>query len=133
MAITKRGENIYLIRVYIGRHAITKKRLESNETFYGTEEEALRREQLLKDKVATGEVSKPSAMSLGQLGDLYLDTTRQYRSEASQQLMKDQFDMYVRPYLGSRKVAQIKSLDIQQYFNFLSYPKKEGKNGNQKK
>jgi hypothetical protein len=106
--------------------------LESNETFYGTEEEALKREQLLKDKVATGEISKPSSMTLNKLGDLYLDTTRQYRSEASQQLMEDQFDMYVRPYLGSRKIAQIKSLDMQQYFNFLVYPKKEGKSGNQK-
>lgn len=133
MAITKRGENKYLIRVYISRDSITKRRLEINETFYGTEEEAVKREQLLKDKVDTGEISKSSSMTLSQLADLYLGTTRHYRSEASQQLMKDRFDTYVRPYLGDRKIAQIKHLDMQQYFSFLSSPKKEGKNGERKR
>lgn len=133
MAIIKRGENKYLIRVYVTRHPITKKRIEINETFYGTEEEAVKHEQLLKTKAARGELSKPSRITLNQLIDLYLDNTRHFRSEASQRLTRDQFARYVQPYLGDQRVEKITRKDIQQLLNFLLAPKKVSKDNAQEK
>jgi integrase len=124
MAIIKRGENRYFIRVYLGRHPITKKRLQINETFYGTENEALKHEQLLKLKATTGEISKSSLKRLNQVIDLYLDNTRHFRNEASQGLIRWQFNKYVRSYLGNHKIEKIKRFDIQQLLNFLLDPKK---------
>jgi hypothetical protein len=90
MAIIKRGEKKYLIRVYITRDPITKKRIEINETFYGAEDEAIKHEQLLKTKATKGEISKPSRITVNQLIELYLNNTRHFRSEASQRLTRDQ-------------------------------------------
>lgn len=51
MAITKLGEDKFLIRVYKGRDPVTKRRYSVNETFRGTFREAERREQVLKVEV----------------------------------------------------------------------------------
>lgn len=132
MAITKRGENKYLIRVYLARQVGTKKRIEINKTYYGTEDEAIKHEQLLKTKAAKGEISKPSRITLNQLIDLYLDNTRHFRSEASQRLTREQFARYVQPYLGDQRVEKITRKDIQQLLNFLLSPKKVSKDNAQK-
>ena len=133
MAIIKRGENKYLIRVYLGRHTITKKRLEINETFQGSYDDAVKHEQLLKSKAATGELNKSSRMRLTQLVDLYLDSTRYLHGKATQRLLREQFDRYVLPYLGDRIVSTINTHDIQQFLNFLMDPKKRSKDDDRDK
>lgn len=129
MAISKRGKNKYFIRVYLGRDPITKKRLETNETFYGTYEEAEKREQILKNKVAEGNVVKSSRMNISQLLRRYLYSTRYNRSEETQDLLEDHTKRYIEPYIGNLQITKVKTSDIQNFFNFMLDPKKGKKDG----
>ena len=132
MAIIERGKNIYLIRVYWGRHPVTKKRIEINETFYGTLEEAKKRERVLKNKVQKGSLSMSPSMTVNQLIDIYLDLYRHRMTKASLNSLRRRFKLYARPYIGSHKIGKIKMSDIQSLFNFLLDPKKEESNGSGK-
>ena len=125
MAIVKRGENIYLIRVYLGRDPVTKRRLERNETFYGTFEEAEKREQILKAKAREGDLVRSPRMTVTKLMELYLDATRHNRREASQYILETQTERYVNPYIGSLQIVKVKTSDLQRFFNFLLDPKKD--------
>lgn len=133
MAIVQRGDNTYLIRIYLGRHSISKKRLEINETFHGTYEEALKHELLLKERATKGEVTRSSRITVARLIEMYLDNARHYRSEATQRLDRDQFNRYVLPHLGSLMISKVKTADIQQFLNFLLDRKKESNTHDQKK
>lgn len=126
MSITKRGENVYLVRVYVGRDRVTKKRIEVNETVHGGFEEAQRKEQLLKSRAEAGHVVKPARMTVKQLLDFYLKTTRHRREERQQLYLRYKFDKYVIPYIGSYQIKTIKPSDIQRLLDFLLDPK-EGK------
>ena len=124
MAILKRGENVYLVRVYVGRDRVTNKRLEVNETVHGDFEEAQRKEQILKSRVNRGGVVKPARMTLKQLLDFYLETTRHRREEGHQVHLRYIFDKYIIPYIGSYQIKTITTSDIQRLLNFLLDPKK---------
>lgn len=124
MAITKRGKNVYLVRVYVGRDRVTKKRIEISETVHGDFREAQRKEQLLKSRAEAGHIVKPARMTVKQLFDFYLDTTRYRREEGHQQHLRWMFDKYVIPYIGIYQIKTIKTSDIQQLFNFLMDPKR---------
>lgn len=131
MAIVKRGENIYLVRVYLGRDRVTKKRLQKNVTVYGTLEEAEKVEQMLKDKAAKGELSKSPIRTVGQLMSGYLHANRHRLSISTQFMMQASWDRYVLPYIGSFKIDEISTSDIQKFLNFLLDPKREDTNGRQ--
>lgn len=133
MAITERGVNKYLIRVYLGRDPVTKKRLELNETFSGTCKDAEKREQILKNKADEGSLIKSSRMTLTQLVRRYLDSTRYNRSPETQRLSENQTKRYIEPYIGKLQIAKVTTSDIQNFFNLLLDPKKGKKNGKSKK
>lgn len=126
MAVIKRGENVYLVRVYVGRHPITKRRIEINKTVRGSSDEAEKQERILKDKAKDGEVTKSPRMTVKQLIDSYLESTRRHRGEARQRVLRYYFDRFVIPYIGNIQITKIKKSDIQQLFDFLLDPKKEG-------
>ena len=132
MAIVKRGENKYLIRVYLGRDTITKRRLEVNETFYGSYEDAEKREQILKDKAKEGNITKSSRMTVKQLVEFYLDSTRRSRGQTRQRFLRYALERYVLPYIGNLQITKIKKSDIQRLLNFLLDSKKEDKSDGQK-
>jgi len=125
MAIVQRGENIYLVRVYLGRDRVTKKRLQKNVTVYGTREEAEKQEQLLKEKAKSGGLSKSSIRTVAQLMPAYLNAKRHSLDISTRHKMQAFWDRYVVPYIGSFKVEEISTSDIQNLLNFLLDPKKE--------
>lgn len=129
MAIVLRGENKYLVRVYQGRHPLTGKRLEVNETVHGSYEDAVRREMLLKSKAASGEFVKSPRMTLNRLADLYLKTTKGRRERASQTQAKMFLDYYVLPYIGNCQLVNMKPSIIEKHFNFLLEPKDDEDGG----
>jgi Phage integrase, N-terminal SAM-like domain len=133
MAIVQRGESVYLVRVYLGRDPITRKRIEINEMVYGDREDAERREQILKNKAKKGSITRTSRMTVKQLVEFYLDTTKRRRSEASQRNLRRFLELYVLPYIGSHQITKIKTSDIQRLFDFLLDPKKEGINEQNKR
>jgi integrase len=124
MAIVPRGENTFLVRVYLGRHPITGRRAEVNETVHGTYDDAVRHEQLLKSKADKGEFIKPSQMNVSQLIGFYLKSTRRRRRQSSQYQAKEELGRYVIPFIGKRAIAKIKPSEIEGLFNFLLDPKK---------
>lgn len=128
MAIIPRGEDTYLVRVYVGRDPITKKRIEINETVYGSFEDAERREQILKRKAGNGQIYRSRPMTLSQLVEFYLDSTKRRRSEASQRTTRNSLERYVLPYMGNLQITKIKMSDIQRLFDFLLDPKEEETN-----
>jgi hypothetical protein len=71
MAIIKQGEDVYLVRVYVGRDPITKKRIEINETVHGTFDEAEQKGRSLKTKATRGQVVRSPRMTVKQLIKLY--------------------------------------------------------------
>lgn len=125
MAIKERGEGTYLVRVYVGRDPIRKKRIQINETVHGTIEDAQRKEQILKAKVKEGEVTGSPRMTVKQLVESYLESTRRRRGEARQRNLRYILEKYVLPRIGSIQIAKIKRSDIQRLLDFFLDPKKE--------
>jgi hypothetical protein len=125
MAITPRGENIYLVRVYIGRDPVTRKRIEVNETVRGSYEDAERREQVLKENARKGQVVRSPRMTVNKLVDFYLETTRTHRSQTTQTSYMNVYRLYIRPYIGGMQITKVRPSDIQRLLNFLLDPRKE--------
>lgn len=127
MAIKERGENIFQVRVYIGRDSITKKRIEVNETVYGDRNAAEKREQLLKTQARGGNLVKSSSMTVTQMIKIYLDSARNHLSKNTIRTRKDQYKRYVIPFIGDIQIRKIKRSDIQRLLNHLLDPKKQKK------
>lgn len=125
MAITKRGEGVYLVRIYVGRHPITKRRIEINKTVHGSRDDADRQEQILKVKAEAGLITKSPRMTVEKLFEFYLESTRRRRGEARQAVLTYLFKKYVVPHIGSLQISKITPHDIQSLFDYLLDPKKE--------
>jgi hypothetical protein len=124
MAIKEIGRGKYLIRVYVGRDPITKKRNEINETFQGTRREAEKREQILKGEVCKGAVGGASNMTVCQLVNFYLETTKGRRQESTQLRLSHLLHAYVVRHIGHLRISEVKPSQIQSLLDFLSRPKK---------
>jgi hypothetical protein len=125
MSIIPRGKNTYLLRVYVGRDPLTKKRIEINETVRGTISYAKKREAQLKAQKYSGRVVKSSRMTVDALFSLYIDSARHTLGVATYDKYKYLYRRYVSPRIGNILIANIKRGDIQQLFNFLLDPKEE--------
>jgi integrase len=126
MAITKRGENIYLVRVYIGRHPFTRKRIEINRTVYGTRADAKKVETELKTEKEWGRLRTSPRMRLNKLLDLYSESRRHIQAKTTQVKDKTYFDYYIRPFIGDMPLNKINRGVIQELFNTLLDEKREG-------
>lgn len=119
MAITKRGRDTYLIRVYQGRDAVTGKREEVNTTVRGTLAFAKKKEAQLKAQKESGHLIRTARMPLNLLLDLYLASIRHTLSESTQHKYKSYLEYYVRPYMGGIPLTKVNTGNIQELFNFL--------------
>lgn len=125
MSIKNRGEKIYLVRVYMGTDPFTKKRIEINETVYGTFSCAKEREAELKAQKYSGRLAKTSRMTVDVLFNRYLESARHTLGVATYHKYADFYRIYASPYIGNISIAKIKRGDIQRLFNFLLDPKEE--------
>lgn len=128
MSIRQRGKNTYLVRVFIGRDPITKKRIDINRTVRGTFAEAKKVEAQLKGQKAAGQLSRTSQMTLNKLLDRYLDSVRHVQSEVTQAGLRRYLNLYVRPFLGEIPINQINTGIVQEFLNFLMDKKNGGEN-----
>lgn len=126
MAIIQRGADTYLIRVYLGRDALTKKRIEISVTVHGTLASARKVEAKLKSQKEQGRLVKTPQMILNKLLDAYLESVRHVHAESTQLKYRSYLSYYVRPYIGSMPLAKINANVLQELFNFLLDNKREG-------
>jgi integrase len=124
MAVILRGENTYLVRVYLGRDVVTKKRIEINRTVHGSLITAEKVEAKLKGEKASGHLIKTPRMTLNALLDLYRESSRHSQAPSTREKDRAYFDCYVRPYIGDTPLEKINRGVIQQLFNLLLDKKK---------
>jgi len=119
MSIIRRGKDTFLVRVYLGREATTKKRLEVNETVRGSLSLARKVESTLKERKYSGRLTKSPKMSLDTLVNLYLDSIRHTLSLSTHVNYESAYNRYARPYIGQIPISQVRTSDIKKLFNFL--------------
>jgi integrase len=116
--IIRRGDQTWLIRIYLGTDPETGKRRYFNHTVHGTKKKA---QQYLTQKLGEkdrGTFVEPARMSV----DAYLD--RWLEDSARPRLRRRTFEdykwllkAYVRPVLGSSRLDQVQPLDVQSLYN----------------
>jgi integrase len=119
MAIFERGSKTFLLRIYLGRDPITKKRIEINETLHGTFSDAKKRHTQLEAEKVTGGIVQASKMTVNNLLDFYLESFRHIHSESTRNKNIKCLNYYVRNRIGEALVQKIKTSDIQSLFNSL--------------
>jgi integrase len=129
MSVTERGVNTYLVRVYVGREPLTRRRIEINETVRGTLTSAKKVEAKLKGRKEEGRIIKPGRMTLDVLLDQYLDSARHFQAATTQNKNRNFLDRYVRPYAGSLPLTGVTSKVLQDLFNLLMDKKEVGRDG----
>jgi integrase len=117
--IIKRSENTYTLRVFQGRDG--GKRQYLNKTFHGTKKEAQRALNAMLRDQDQGTLIEPTRSSLNDYFDQWLETAVRPRVRPrTLASYKDVLNLYVRPTLGSRLVAKLGLLDIQDAYRQLT-------------
>lgn len=110
--IIKRGENTWLARIFMGRDANGKRRY-CNKTIRGTKKDAQKwLTSALRDK-DVGTFIEPAVMTVNEYLDRWLDSMKRQLRERSHDWYKQMLTLYVQPALGSRRLSDVKPLDIQ--------------------
>jgi integrase len=112
--IIPRGKNTWLVRVFIGRDYETGKRQYQSKTIHGTKKLAQRYlTEALRER-DMGIVVEPETAVLGRYLDKWLETSAKLRVRMNTlEDYKKLLARYVRPVLGGRPLARIRTLEIQ--------------------
>ncbi len=112
--IEKRGEQKYMLRVFLGRDPDTGKRRYLNRTVHGTKKHAEQTLTALLRAKDTGTLVQPVKLSLNTHLDRWLETAVKPRvSERTHRDYTWKAGRYLRPQLGERLLSSIKPYDIQ--------------------
>jgi len=115
--IVKRGERNFVVRVYLGRDA-DGKRDYLNQTVRGSRKDAQALlNRLLREK-DMGVLIEPARMSLDEYLDHWLTTSVKPRVRTrTHRNYSDTLRLYVRPRIGSRRLGNLKPVDIQAVYS----------------
>lgn len=115
--IVARGKGVFIVRVFMGRDA-TGKRDYMNHTVRGNKKEAQALlNRLLREK-DMGVLIEPARMSLDEYLDHWLLTSVKPRVRArTHRNYTDTLRLHVRPKLGSRRLGNLKAVDIQAVYS----------------
>ncbi|KAF0248737.1 MAG: integrase family protein [bacterium] len=118
--VIRKGERTWLIRMFVGRDPSTGKRKYFNHTIRGTNKDAQRYLNGILREKDLGTFIEPSAMTLGEYFDKWLAVAAKPRlKERSYTDYEDLLRRYVREPLGSKKLSDIRPLDIQKLYTSL--------------
>lgn len=109
MSIKARGENSWLIRVYIRRDKNTGKRIEYNETFHGSYEEATDREEELKEKATTGKLFAQPKMTVEELYERHYKVVRNFVSPRQIYTIREHYKYYVKNVIGHMNIDDVQT------------------------
>jgi integrase len=114
--IIKRGENKYLVRIFLGREGGKKKY--HNKTINGNKKDADRYLRKVLREKDLGELVEPSKQILKEYLDTWLDTAVKIRvRERTYRDYKEKVKLYIKPALGDFKLQTLSPEQIQGLYN----------------
>jgi hypothetical protein len=119
MSVLKRGGGTFLVRVYLGRDPITKKRVEVNETVRGSFSTAKKRETDLRAQHYSGRLTKSTRVTVNALFEEYLKSIRHRVELTTYHNYQRAYKGYIAPYIGTLSIDKLRHSDFQQLFNFM--------------
>lgn len=115
-----RGDNTWLVRIFLGRDPESGKRNYHNHTVRGTRKDAQRYLNAQLRERDLGTFAEPSGEPLNRYLDRWLESAA--RPKLKSKTFRDYENLlarYVRPALGQRPLAQVTPLDIQALYGEL--------------
>lgn len=124
--IIKRGDDTWLVRIFMGRDAQGKRRY-MNKTIKGKKKDAETYLSKTATAISTGTFVEASALTVGDYLDKWLQTAAQGRvTERTFQSYQWLLKNYVRPTIGDKRLSDLRPLDIQSLYNRMASPKLKG-------
>jgi integrase len=123
--IIPRGENKFLVRIFLGRDGVTGKRRYHNATVRGTKKDAQRYMNGILREIDLGSFAEPSKLSLKEFIDRWLnDSAKPAVRERTYKNYEYLLNHYVIPKLGAIRLSSLKPLEIQKLYTELYQEKK---------
>ncbi|MFO0687491.1 MAG: tyrosine-type recombinase/integrase [Myxococcota bacterium] len=111
--VTKRGESKWLVRLYVGSHPDTGRRIYHAETVHGTKKSADARLREMLTQRDLGQFLEPSMISVSAYLDRWLEHVEGSTRPRTAQDYRRFLDHYVRHALGARPLAKLNPLELQ--------------------
>jgi integrase len=117
--IIKRGEDTWLVRIFMGRDAQGNRRY-MNKTIKGKKKDAETYLSKTVTSISTGTFVEPSALTVGDYLDKWLNTAARHRvRERTFVDYSELLDRYVRPSIGEKRLSGLRPLHIQSLYTEL--------------
>src|ERR1043165_525944 len=118
--IIKRGDNTWLVRIFTGRDSQAKRRY-INKTIRGSKKDAHTYLNKTLASISTGTFIEPIKLSVDEYLNKWLEMAAKPRLR--ERTFDDYFEKlvrYVRPIIGSQKLADVRSLDVQSVYSAMA-------------
>lgn len=115
-----RGHNTHSIKITLGYHPATGKRLYYTETFKGTKKGARLREAELKLQHSRKKLAAPSGVTFRKCFDLYLDEVRSRLSPTTLDIYESYIERYLLPSLGEQGLRALDKDDFQKVYDSMT-------------
>lgn len=114
--VIRRGENVWLVRVFHGRDGDGKRRFE-NKTIRGNKKAALAWARDTETKISTGDYQEPSKQTVAEFLTKWLDGAAAQRVRPrTLQSYRKLISNYVIPILGDRKLSHLRLPEIEKLY-----------------
>jgi len=121
--IIKRGDKTWVVRIFTGRDA-KGKRCYLNKTIKGNKKDAEKYLNTTQTAISTGTFVEPSSLTVNAYLDQWLEAAARPRlTERTYLSYEWLLKHYVRPPLGSIKLADVRPLHVQALYGRMSAPK----------
>ena len=118
--ITKRGENTWYVRIFLGRDAKNKRKF-FNKTIHGLKKDA---QKFLTAKLREKDLGifvEPAAMLLNEFLDKWLkESAKQRLRENTFNSYQDMLRWHVREKIGLKRLCDLQSYDVQKLYNEMT-------------
>lgn len=114
--IISRGKGTWLVRIFTGRDALGKRRY-VNKTIRGTKKEASAYLSSQLTAISTGTFVEPVKLTVDDFLEKWLTMAAKPRlRERTFEDYSEKLERYVKPVIGSQKLCDVRSLDIQSIY-----------------
>ena len=118
-SIIKRGERTYLLRLSLGKDAVTQKRLYHTETVHGTRKEAEARLRQLVGEFERGTLVARSSQSLNEFIVKWLESTKGRVRGRTHEDYVALWERYLKNDMGRLPLAKISAMRIQDEYSAM--------------